>query len=530
VPTPALDYHEATKHHFDRFARSAGYLDWKTQPNPFRRYAGAPLVELPRDAVAGTRAYRALYEVGHPPAPVSLASVGELLRCAFGLSAWKSIRGARWPLRINPSSGNLHPTEAYAAWQGGVFHYAADVHALERRGTLAPAVWDAWSEGAVLVGLTSIHWREAWKYGERAYRYCQHDVGHAIGALRFAAALLGWRASLLPRWADADVAALLGTHRDEDAGDAEREAPACLAVVTPGDPAAVRDKPPSALLAGLLTGEWRGKANVLSSGHVDWPAIDAVAHAAAYPGRGDGRRAAPLVAASPAADRTATPPLARDVILQRRSAVSFDPRGTLPLAPFLDMLRRVRPVAPPWDALDWAPAVHLVLFVHRIDGLVPGVYVFLRDPAVEADLRGAMRSEFLWEQVQEGVPDLFLLLPTDVTWVANRLSCDQDIAGDGFFSLGMLARFEPLLAEHGDWMYRRLFWECGLIGQVLYLEAEAAGVRGTGIGCFYDDPVHEALGLHGYEWQSLYHFCVGEPIEDTRLETAPGYDWERTPT
>ena len=74
----------------------------------------------------------------------------------------------------------------------------------------------------------------------------------------------------------------------------------------------------------------------------------------------------------------------------------------------------------------------------------------------------------------------------------------------------MLARFEPLLAEHGDWMYRRLFWECGLIGQVLYLEAEAAGVRGTGIGCFYDDPVHETLGLSGHAWQSLYHFCVGD--------------------
>jgi nitroreductase len=81
-------------------------------------------------------------------------------------------------------------------------------------------------------------------------------------------------------------------------------------------------------------------------------------------------------------------------------------------------------------------------------------------------------------------------------------------------------------AAHGDWMYRRLFWECGLIGQVLYLEAEAAGVRGTGIGCFYDDPVHEALGLQGHAWQSLYHFCVGNPIEDTRLETSPGYEWE----
>ena len=191
------------------------------------------------------------------------------------------------------------------------------------------------------------------------------------------------------------------------------------------------------------------------------------------------------------------------------------------------MLHRVRPSAPPWDAVDWPPAVHLVLFVHRVDGLVPGVYVLLRDPAAEAGLRAAMRPEFLWERADAGVPDLFLLLPTDVTWVATRLSCDQDIAGDAFFSLGMLARFEPWLAEHGDWMYRRLFWECGLIGQVLYLEAEAAGVGGTGIGCFYDDPVHEALGLQGHAWQSLYHFCVGNPIEDTRLETSPGYDWER---
>src|ERR1017187_5045047 len=50
------------------------------------------------------------------------------------------------------------------------------------------------------VGLTSIIWREAWKYGERAFRYCQHDAGHALAALRFAAAALGWRVQLLPGW------------------------------------------------------------------------------------------------------------------------------------------------------------------------------------------------------------------------------------------------------------------------------------------------------------------------------------------
>jgi SagB-type dehydrogenase family enzyme len=285
VPTSALAYHDSTKHHFGRFARSAGYLDWHTQPDPFRRYAGAPVVQLPHEPVATPRAYDALYDTGSGAAPVSMATVAELLRCSFGLSAWKSIRGARWALRVNPSSGNLHPTEAYLVWQGEVFHYAADRHALERRGAVAPAAWNDWAGGALLVGLTSIHWREAWKYGERAYRYCQHDVGHAIGALRFAAALLGWHAALLPRWSDADVSALLGIDRDDDAAGAERETPACLAVVTPGEPAAAIGRAPSALVSAVLPGEWRGRANTLSRSRVEWPAIDDVAHAAVSPGR-----------------------------------------------------------------------------------------------------------------------------------------------------------------------------------------------------------------------------------------------------
>ena len=62
-----------------------------------------------------------------------------------------------------------------------------------------------------------------------------------------------------------------------------------------------------------------------------------------------------------------------------------------------------------------------------------------------------------------------------------------------------------------------------MIGQVLYLEAEAAGVRGTGIGCFFDDPVHSLLGLETQRFQSLYHFTVGHPIEDQRLTTLPAY-------
>ena len=59
-------------------------------------------------------------------------------------------------------------------------------------------------------------------------------------------------------------------------------------------------------------------------------------------------------------------------------------------------------------------------------------------------------------------------------------------------------------------------------GQVLYLEAKAAGVRGTGIGCYFDDACHKLLGLTGNDWQDLYHFTVGVLAEDTRLAKSCG--------
>ena len=85
----------------------------------------------------------------------------------------------------------------------------------------------------------------------------------------------------------------------------------------------------------------------------------------------------------------------------------------------------------------------------------------------------------------------------------------------------MLADLSVISADNHA--YRRLLREAGLVGQALYLEAEAAGVRGTGIGCFFDDPVHNAFGLADPRWQSVYHFTIGTPVLDTRIETGPPY-------
>jgi hypothetical protein len=205
----------------------------------------------------------------------------------------------------------------------------------------------------------------------------------------------------------------------------------------------------------------------------------------------------------------------------------MDPGGTIGRDAFYQILGKTLagPGRLPFDTLPWSPRVQLLLFVHRVDGLEPGLYLLLRDPEQRAALQGAMKPEFLWERPESCPPDLTLyrLARGDARNAARLLSCQQDIAADGCFSLGMISEFEEPLRRLGPWFYRRLFWECGAIGQVLYLEAEAAGVRGTGIGCFFDDAVHELLGLKGLQYQSLYHFTVGHPIEDTRLTTLPGY-------
>jgi SagB-type dehydrogenase family enzyme len=509
-------YHDGTKHHFHGLARSLGYLDWASQPNPFRSFHGAAAVSLrPRpDALAAT------------------AAVGAILRHSLGISAWKRDAWAGWPLRVNPSSGNLHPTEAYVVagpmagvtGQSALFHYASDRHALEQRCAFDAASWREAvpsSHATLLVALTSIHWRESWKYGERAFRYCQHDLGHAVAAVSLAAALEGWRARVLGDWSHREIAALVGADRDDDYLEAEREEPGCVLTLTAE--ASAGGEPPlvarDVLLAGLSRGTWSGRASRLSEDHVQWTFIDEIAAATEDPGR-----ARPALPAPPAVP--APPAFPARVILQRRSALALDPRSSIDSERFFGILAATVPSsAAPWSALWWDARIHLAVFVHRVEGLEPGLYLLVRDASAEERLKAAMRSDFLWVRAHDRLP-LFQLARGDCRSLAGRLSCDQSIAADGFFSLGMLADFDASLREHGPSFYRHLFWESGVIGQVLYLAAEAGGARGTGIGCFYDDPVHDVLGIADHAFQSLYHFAIGTPVDDPRVTSEPGYAWE----
>ncbi len=555
-----LEYHERTKHHFDRYARSLGYLDWATQPDPFRRFDGASPFPLDEPPLRPQPTYDALFQPDSVAAqPVDRHTISRLFYHALALSAWKQGPGTPpWSLRINPSSGALHPTEGYLiagpmeglSSAAAVFHYSPYQHALEQRVVLPSDEWQSLAAqlpaDAVLIALASIYWRESWKYGERAFRYCNHDVGHALGAVALSAANLGWRTRLIESVGDDELALLLGADRQQGI---EAEHPDCLLAVFPAReerPATIALHWPAALGPRLQTIEFAGTPNRLSHNHQPWPVIDEVSEASRFTVTPDtqpsSRRTdcqsvpdeSPLrpagLASAPAFDRHLP---AEQIIRQRRSAVDMDGQTVIDRNVFYGIMARLSPTTEPphplptlpFDTLPWTSHVSLALFVHRVQRLTPGVYLLVRDPRHEASLRGSLRSEFLWRR-PEGCPDgvnLWLLQEADCRRAARGISCHQDIAADGVFSLGMLAEFEPILRSAGPWFYPRLFWETGLIGQVLYLEAEAAGIRGTGIGCFFDDAMHEVLGIRDRSWQSLYHFTVGGPVDDRRLQTIPPY-------
>lgn len=519
-----LAYHARTKHSLKRYAASPETLDWDMQPNPFREFDGCARTELELGAERLTTSFaEACTPGGVSPVALTAQSVGALLELSMGLSAWKEYGPDRWALRCNPSSGNLHPTEAYVLSRNvpgmidGLHHYLSRDHSLELRRadtnrSDAPArLW---------IGLSSVHWREAWKYGERAFRYCQLDVGHALGALRYAAGTLGWRATLVEALASAELAAFMGLDRTEDFSGVEGEdAELLVAIEASPSTAATEHGIPD---AGERDGhQWAGRANLLDPHPLyRWPVIEQVSHAT----RG-------LGAGSPS-DFPNYPPLHRTsdthaaaLIRGRRSAQRFDSKFSMSADIFYRMLDGLldRPNAP-WDIWNFAPRIHPIFFVHRVEGLEPGVYALPRRPSASSALREQLRGDFEW-QTPAGTPahlPFVRLLRTDCRIVARTMNCHQAIASDSCFSLSMLGEFEPIVSSNA-WRYRQLHWEAGLLGHVLYLEAEAAGLRGTGIGCYFDDALHEILGIASLQFQALYHFTVGRPLNDDRISTLPAY-------
>jgi len=489
-------YHEMTKHSVESLQRARRALDWANMPDPFRYYEGVPVLDLPADPPAlEIPALDVLQgSLGATSATDGPAFLSQLLFYSAAISASKRVpaTGYEYALRVNPSSGNLHPTEFHFVtrglkeWPDGLYHYDPSRHMAEQRARGTFNLNKAPSPAPIVFVLTSIAWREAWKYGKRAYRYCLHDIGHAWQALALSARSIGCDAFAVGSFADDEVSQLCSLNPDEWP---------MLIVNLQGKSVPVRE-------ADTSETEWfAGQANRLSKETMAQPLIDGV-HLATKQIRSETGSIASAVPAPTGSFVIALPPPASStrgfgqVARTRRSALDFV--GGTQSMQLAELSAILACTAQPLSA-DFANTrfIQLYLYVHRVNELQPGVYRFWPQ---HAEL----------EQVKTG----------DQRVAAAALSHGQSLAGNACVAFSMIGDLDRATAAFGDRGYRYVHFEAGAIGHRIYLAAEALGLRATGIGAFYDEEVHRYLELTPQQGQVVYHFAIGHPVPDPRISAS----------
>jgi SagB-type dehydrogenase family enzyme len=156
-------------------------------------------------------------------APVSLATAGQLLWSAQGITGGGMLRAA-------PSAGATYPLETYllaGAVEGlapGLYRYHPQGHRLElvragdlRREMAAAALSQMWiAQAPMTVAIAAVYDRTAARYGrQRATRYVDMEAGHAAQNIYLQAEALGLGTCTVGAFDDARLRTVLGLPAQE---------------------------------------------------------------------------------------------------------------------------------------------------------------------------------------------------------------------------------------------------------------------------------------------------------------------------
>lgn len=178
-------------------------------------------IALPPPVVTGKQSVESLLQHRrsvreYPDLALSLAQVGQLLWAAQGITHAGGYRTA-------PSAGALYPLELYVVaghvigLNKGVYHYQPKGHSLIKladgdfREALAKAALYQTSveQAAAVIVFTGVYARTEKKYGQRAERYVQIEVGHAAENLFLQAESLGLATVVVGAFRDQAVSKVL---------------------------------------------------------------------------------------------------------------------------------------------------------------------------------------------------------------------------------------------------------------------------------------------------------------------------------
>lgn len=454
-----LQYHEFSSESRSSVFRRAQGVEWGAAPPEFKAYPDAQTIQLAKANLQQVSLGSALRAPASRSQPLRLEELGEMLYLTAGITA---TRGGNH-YRAAPSSGALFPAEVYlqvrrvqglpAAW----YHYDPQFHRLHLLS--APLLADGLAgesaeQADVLLVVSSIFRRTAYKYRDRAFRYAAADIGHLLENLRLASHAAAMQAQLLMRFDEAQLAQTLALDSKEEGVLAVMSLRAANGLAAPAHTIFDAMNVPAQHALGVT-----GMVQQATSLHLSSK-------------RDAGEKGEIHL---PTAQATATNLYSS--ITQRRSQRRFTDEA-VPLATLSAMLADLRQAPQLSSALD----VHLV--VNRVAGLAPGVYRY--------------RSGHTLQLVRSG----------DFAQQAQAAALEQDVIGDAAVVLIISADKARMLAD-GARGYRHSLLEVGLVGERWLLSAVARGLGACPVGAFYDDEAASLLSLNGQQHWVLHFAALG---------------------
>jgi hypothetical protein len=452
--------------------------DYSRLPWFVKRYPeGLPRVRLPRELPHTSAPAMAVLAGTATPGRrrLDLAQLSRLLYLSAGVVRTMERPYGLHPFRAAGSAGGRFPLEVYVAvppggpLPGGVHWYDPWDHALVQVGPPPRS-------GGPAVIVTGVPWRTGWRYRERGYRHLYWDAGTMLAQLLALADSAGLTAGLYTRFADADVAALVGADRVHELPLAVVGLAEATPAVEPAGPAA---------------------AGQVDAAPVEFPLVTAAQQA----GEGD-RLGPPWERGGPAPGPVPASAPVESVIAARGSQRRMDRhRGLSRELLSTSMSVAVRGL----DVIPGGPDVSHWVVVHDVTGLAPGVY---RWPALDAAARvldaPARAEEPAWaEEPAEG-------LRAEL----HRVCLNQALARDAAF----IAIAAVDLASLSDPAYREAQLAAGLAEGRLHLAAYALGASASGM-TFIDT---EVPGVLGEPLDGLLFTCVGVPLYRSSAAGPPG--------
>ncbi|KYK20402.1 hypothetical protein AYK21_06060 [Thermoplasmatales archaeon SG8-52-2] len=216
---------------YSRFSLGGGGLDWRNQPDLYKRYPESKKIKLepPKylmkvtldEALKKRRSIRNFSDK-----PIIKQQLSFLLWASTGIQ--REEHGFNY--RTAPSAGALYPIETYLIVNRvkeipkGIYHYSIKDHTLEELKTgdfgieisHAALEQDMCKYASVVIIWTAIFNRSKWKYGERAYRYIYLDAGHIAENLALASTSLGLGSCQIAALFDDEINDLLGVNGIEE--------------------------------------------------------------------------------------------------------------------------------------------------------------------------------------------------------------------------------------------------------------------------------------------------------------------------